>query len=140
MLRARSLVLPSLNFHPSPLKKRLPCSIHVLYVKVFGRKNMTQQLHNNIGFRYPTCSMKGELSHKITLPDIVLAKFRAQSLQTNYTTQKFNHLACFVVIFRMKRLRIPKILSHKKRRYGQSPFWPNNAFKKRDRTLLAVLK
>ena len=101
---------------------------------------MTQQLQDNIGFRYPTCSMKGELSHKITLSDIVLAQFRAQSLQTNYTTQKFNHLACNIVIFRMKRLRIPKILSHNKRRYGQSPFWPNNALKKRDRTLLAVFK
>ena len=74
---------------------------------------MTQQLQNNIGFRYPMCSMKGELSHKITLPDIVLAQFRAQSLHTKYTTQKVNRLACFIVIFRMKRLRIPKILFHK---------------------------
>ena len=74
---------------------------------------MKQELQDNIGFRDLTCLMTGKLSHKITVPDIVLDQFRAVIT----TTQQFNHLACFIEIFRMKRTTIPKILSHKKRCY-----------------------
>ena len=38
---------------------------------------MKQELQDNIGFRDLTCLMMGKLSHKITIPDIVLDQFRA---------------------------------------------------------------